>query len=248
MDSLPAAPEPGAPCPQLGGLPWLEAMRETPQNPNYHGEGDVLAHTQLVAEGLTRDPEWQRLDPSTREELWLAALLHDVGKPATTQPDLSAPGHARKGAILARRILWEAGVDPHARERICGLVKHHMAPYRLIDRSERHAPRDRDLARDHAVPPVPAHPSRRVRPDRQGRRAAGHQRRAVQGVRRGARVPAQPVSRSLPTTPASRTSRTPTATPPTPPTTTPAATSSCSPASPAPARTSGSPTTARTAR
>jgi predicted kinase len=135
MDSLPAAPEPGAPCPQLGGLPWLEAMRQTPQNPNYHGEGDVLAHTQLVAEGLTLDPEWQRLKPGTREELWLAALLHDVGKPATTQPDLSAPGHARKGAILARRILWEAGVDPRARERICGLVKHHMTPYHLLKRN-----------------------------------------------------------------------------------------------------------------
>ena len=63
---LPAAPEPGAPCPELGAAcPWLEAMRETPQNPAYHGEGDVLAHTQMVAASSSRDPDCQALDAGT---------------------------------------------------------------------------------------------------------------------------------------------------------------------------------------
>jgi putative nucleotidyltransferase with HDIG domain len=138
---LPPAPEPGAPCPDLATfeLPWLRALAETPQDPIHHGEGDVLAHTQLVAEQLVRSPAWQKLEPEDRSELWLATLLHDVGKPATTRYEdgrWTAPGHARRGAIMARRLLWEAGVHPFARERICALVRHHMAPYHLIDRDD----------------------------------------------------------------------------------------------------------------
>ena len=136
--AFPPAPEPGDPCPDLSafGLDWLRRLADTPQDPDDHGEGDVLRHTQLVAEELVRDPRWRALEPEDRSELWLATLLHDVGKPATTRYEngrWTAPGHARRGAIVARRLLWEAGLHPFARERICGLVRHHMAPFHLID-------------------------------------------------------------------------------------------------------------------
>jgi putative nucleotidyltransferase with HDIG domain len=138
--ALPATPEPGSPCPDLvelaAELPWLAAMAGIQQDPVHHAEEDVLRHTQLVAEVLVADEAWQRLEPEDRGELWLATLLHDVGKPATTRYEngrWTAPGHARRGAILARRILWEAGLSPFARERICGLVRHHTAPYHLIE-------------------------------------------------------------------------------------------------------------------
>lgn len=132
---LPETPEPGAPCPDLReyGLPWLDALAGTPQSPVHHAEGDVLRHTQMVAERLLADERWQALDARSRDELWLATLLHDAGKRFTTREDLTAPGHARRGAILARRVLWEAGVEPLARERICALVRHHMAPYHLLE-------------------------------------------------------------------------------------------------------------------
>ncbi len=137
--SLPATPERGAPCPDLReyGLPWLDALAETPQSPVWHGEGDVLIHTRMVADELLRDERHQALDDEARAELWLATLLHDVGKPATTRYEnghYRAPGHARRGAIIARRLLWEAGIEPVARERICALVRHHMVPHHLIER------------------------------------------------------------------------------------------------------------------
>ena len=118
--------------------PWVTAMAETPQSPIYHGEGDVLAHTRMVCDALVSSPGWDALEPATRRELWLAAVLHDVGKPATTRFEdgrWTAPGHARRGAIIARRLLWAAGVEPRTRERICALVRHHMAPYHLVGRS-----------------------------------------------------------------------------------------------------------------
>ncbi|WP_354697503.1 hypothetical protein DSM112329_03134 [Paraconexibacter sp. AEG42_29] len=138
--ALPPAPKPGDACPPLEPLgsdhAWLGALAGVQQSADHHGEGDVLRHTQMVADELLADARWQALEAATRNELWLAALLHDVGKPATTRLEdgrWRAPGHARRGAIIARRVLWEAGVDPAARERICALVRHHMVPHFLID-------------------------------------------------------------------------------------------------------------------
>jgi len=92
-----------------------------------------------VCAELVGDPEWRALDPREREVLWLAAVLHDIGKPQTTREEdgrLRAPGHARAGAILARRLLWQAGVGWHTREAVCGLVRWHMALYHLLDRPD----------------------------------------------------------------------------------------------------------------
>ena len=38
--------------PRIGAF-WEEIGR-TPQNPSFHGEGDVLTHTRLVVEALTK--------------------------------------------------------------------------------------------------------------------------------------------------------------------------------------------------
>ena len=84
-------------CASTGCRGWTR-WRETPQSPVWHGEGDVLIHTRMVADGLLRDERHQALDDDARAELWLAALLHDVGKPATTRYEnghYRAPGHAR---------------------------------------------------------------------------------------------------------------------------------------------------------
>lgn len=116
--------------------PWVAAMRNCPQNPLYHREGDVWTHTRMVCQCLEEDPEFGQLPEAERLVLRWAALLHDVAKPACTREDFSAPGHARKGARMARRLLWERGFPPRLREQVCGLVRHHMVPYRLIDRDD----------------------------------------------------------------------------------------------------------------
>lgn len=136
---LPSAPEPGEPAPDLRAYPLLAPLAACPQDPVHHGEGDVLAHTQLVCAALADDPEWRALDRRDREVLWLAAVLHDAGKPQTTREEdgrLRAPGHARAGAILARRLLWQAGMGWRTREAVCGLVRWHMALYHLLDRPD----------------------------------------------------------------------------------------------------------------
>ncbi|HEY7347777.1 MAG TPA: AAA family ATPase [Ktedonobacterales bacterium] len=98
---------------------WIQAMRDTPQDPLFHAEGDVLIHTRMVAEALIVLDEWRALPQEEREALFAAALLHDVAKPACTvvEPDgrISSKKHARKGESLAREILWRGiGLDTPA--------------------------------------------------------------------------------------------------------------------------------------
>jgi predicted kinase len=125
-------------------LAWLQALAECPQEPRHHGEGDVLAHTKLVVEALLADGRYQHLRPESQQELYTAALLHDVGKPAMTREEdghIISPGHSRKGAVLARRILWEAGVAPAERERVCAIIRNHMVPFFLVTNSPADAQR-----------------------------------------------------------------------------------------------------------
>ncbi len=142
-------------CPRTGGDPidwadlldrfeWLRALDGAPQNPRFHAEGDVLIHTRLVVESLTALSDWQSLEPSDQENLFVAALLHDVAKPDCTRTELdgslSSRGHARRGAIRAREILWRLDVAPPRREHIASLVRWHMLPHHLVERD--HAAQD----------------------------------------------------------------------------------------------------------
>ncbi|MEM6488254.1 MAG: AAA family ATPase [Pseudomonadota bacterium] len=117
--------------------PGLAALDACPQNPVHHGEGDVGIHTRMVVEALVAEPRWRALPPERRSALFWAAVLHDIGKPATTRQEdgrLTARGHSRIGALMARRLLWEAGAPFAWRERLCGIVAAHQLPFWLIER------------------------------------------------------------------------------------------------------------------
>lgn len=88
---------------------WVEEMHHTPQDPEHHGEGDVGVHTEMVLNALITLPEFQQLPAQQQEVLWAAALLHDVEKRSTTVQEngrIQSPGHARRGELTARQILW----------------------------------------------------------------------------------------------------------------------------------------------
>lgn len=118
---------------------WIRRMRDTPQSPIYHAEGDVWIHTRMVLEELIAAPAWRMLEPAERELVFAATVLHDVGKPATTRVEgghITSRGHSGKGARMARRILWEMGFPPELREAIAALIRYHQLPYYLIDRND----------------------------------------------------------------------------------------------------------------
>lgn len=121
--------------------PWAVQMRSCPQDRRYHQEGDVWTHTKAVCRELMDQPAWQELSPKERRILLLAALLHDVGKPATTETDgrsVTAQKHSIVGARMARRILAEARVPFREREDIVTLVRYHTSPANLIRKTDPH--------------------------------------------------------------------------------------------------------------
>lgn len=121
----------------LQGYPWVQAWKECPQDPIHHAEGNVWIHTEMVLGVMAGDPAWRALGIDERKAAYLAAVMHDVAKPSTTRIEddgrVTAKGHSRRGAIDARRILWEMGYPFALREQVCGLVRYHQVPFFLLD-------------------------------------------------------------------------------------------------------------------
>src|SRR5687767_1472465 len=81
---------------------WAREMAKCPQDPQWHAEGDVWTHTEMVCSQLEQLTEWRSLDRSTQLILLFTALFHDAGKPKTTSPDpetgrLRSPKHSIVG-------------------------------------------------------------------------------------------------------------------------------------------------------
>lgn len=120
---------------------WVKQMHEVPQDPVHHAEGNVAVHTQMVLAALQQQEAFRLLPAQAQEILWAAALLHDVEKYSTTvtEPDgsITAKGHARKGAMRTRQILYREVPTPFAiREQVAALVRYHGLPLWIFDKKE----------------------------------------------------------------------------------------------------------------
>jgi poly(A) polymerase len=96
-------------------LPELAACMGVAQG-GFHTH-DVFGHT-LMAVSLT----------SPELVIRLAALLHDIGKPATAAPDGSFLGHEKVGAELAAAALTRLRFPNAVIERVSRLVLLHLRP------------------------------------------------------------------------------------------------------------------------
>ena len=118
---------------------WVQDMADCPQSHLRHQEGNIWVHSRMVMEELREELVWQELPPEQREILLLAALLHDIGKPERffgERGEALAGGHARRGEILARKILWEMEAPLEVREAVAQLIRFHQEVFRLFE-SER---------------------------------------------------------------------------------------------------------------
>ena len=115
-----------------------EQLKGTPQDPKFHGEGDVLIHTKLVYDCL----DLSGLSEHQEAILKISALLHDIGKIRTTViegSDIVCPNHSVVGARMARSILWKkfglVGTQEaiEFREAIIGLVRYHSFPPHILE-------------------------------------------------------------------------------------------------------------------
>lgn len=86
-----------------------EKMKQTSQSRRWHGEGDVLTHTEMVVDELHKLPEYQELSERQQQISTIAAWMHDIGKIQQSREvgdDIETPNHAGVGSRIAREVLW----------------------------------------------------------------------------------------------------------------------------------------------
>lgn len=117
----------------------LQQMADCPQDKIWHAEGDVLTHTKMVMDAALEEIKQNpNLSYKNKVAIYLAALLHDVGKPTTTYTTeydrVVSPGHSAAAIALARKILYLLGVPFDIHEHVLRLILRHMLAYRMTSR------------------------------------------------------------------------------------------------------------------
>ena len=118
----------------------LETMAKTEQNPRYHAEGSVLAHTEMVVQKFHELKSRFSLNASDERVLYWAAVLHDIGKTQTTRFEdgrWRSPGHEQAGVSMARDLILEnAELGAGERRKILDLVRWHGFPLKWVKYSQ----------------------------------------------------------------------------------------------------------------
>jgi len=114
-------------------FPELQALVGVPQEPEWHPEGDVDVHTQMVvdeARKLIDDLPYER-----QVAVMLGAVCHDLGKPPTTEfieGRVRSRGHDEAGVEPTISFLDRLGIYTlngfDVRQQVIQLVRYHLLP------------------------------------------------------------------------------------------------------------------------
>ncbi len=106
-------------------LPEVAIMDGVQQPEEFHPEGDVLIHTLLMLDLMTRPVADS---PPLAFELAMGVLLHDVGKPPTFEirDRIRFDNHCEVGARMARAIGQRLRMSNKQIELVVAMVKDHL--------------------------------------------------------------------------------------------------------------------------
>ena len=120
-------------------IPEFNNLEYTQQPKDWHSEGNAYIHTKMVVDEMYKI----LLDRCSEDEIGgenymimlAAALFHDIGKPSCTKfseekGDFTSRNHQYAGERIVRRVFYDE--DWILREKLCWLVRKHMAPYYIL--------------------------------------------------------------------------------------------------------------------
>jgi tRNA nucleotidyltransferase (CCA-adding enzyme) len=122
-----------AACEWIDHFPEIRALAGTPQDPEWHPEGDVFTHTSHCCDAMARLDGWRDADTESRIVYMLAILVHDFGKPVTTRREIKdgrmrivSPGHEEAGVPLTEAFLDRIRAPVAIRDRVIPLERNHL--------------------------------------------------------------------------------------------------------------------------
>ena len=119
----------------------LTELRSTPQDPQWHAEGDVHTHLSMVISELYQiiDQNQWNLSQSDKLSLILGTALHDIGKPLCTkvqeingQERMVSPHHEYRGAGYLSFRIPALNLPKPTEHEILSLVACHHMPKKLV--------------------------------------------------------------------------------------------------------------------
>lgn len=118
----------------LKNLEILQSLKKVQQDSEFHAEGDVYTHTEMVLNELFSSELWDSLNKDEKYILGFSALFHDIGKLYTTtvkNGKITSPDHSIAGANVVKELLWKEIPEKlsfNIRHKILLLVRFHTFP------------------------------------------------------------------------------------------------------------------------
>lgn len=116
-------------------IPEIHALKDVPQEFEWHPEGPVCRHTMMVVDEAAGRRHAFESDEDRLLLMW-SALAHDFGKPIVTEFDaernqIRSPGHDEAGVEPARQMMLRFGYGQEFADRVGRLVLTHLMPSML---------------------------------------------------------------------------------------------------------------------
>jgi tRNA nucleotidyltransferase (CCA-adding enzyme) len=115
--------------------PEFTVLTKTPQEKEWHPEGDVWMHTLMSVDEAAKISREYDLDEETAFVIMLSALCHDLGKQFTTEImekdgkiRITSHGHEQAGEEPTKKFLASIGADGQTRSKVVKLVANHLIP------------------------------------------------------------------------------------------------------------------------
>ncbi len=112
-------------------FPEAEALVGVPQEPEWHPEGDVWIHTMMVIDAAARIARRDGLSGVEYRQVLLGALVHDYGKPATTETidgRIRSRGHEEAGEEPTRKMCERLSFGKDDVEAAVAIAVNHLKP------------------------------------------------------------------------------------------------------------------------
>jgi tRNA nucleotidyltransferase (CCA-adding enzyme) len=115
-------------------FPEIARLKDVPQDPHWHPEGDVGTHTMFVVDAAAHVATREGLEHDDRAVLLFAALCHDFAKATTTmlreregKMRWTSWGHEADGGPMAKAFLDRIGIKGAVTDRVVPMVENHLA-------------------------------------------------------------------------------------------------------------------------